>query len=512
MNPTIMTARVSDQHLSLVNVPLIASGGVDVIQIRFEFCGLWDGCGKTAVFYRKPEEVYHVPIVDSLATVPWEVLVDEGYFYFGVFGAASNIRPTEILKVKVVKGAITTATADPQEPTPDIYEQLLAGYGVLEQQFAAAIAMPGTSGPGEFIITDDHITGQIVSNGAGAHISVTITGLSLSAGAQHQTSVCIPPEWTPLFRVPLETSNANLKVALQKGQEKYNGWSLLVIQNAGSSTYTADMETTAWAFYPLGTISIPELADVRVGKDGTVYSSAGASVRQQIADLEAKIEGGLYTFEIQDNGLTATFFSNGVACSVNVHLDNKYVIEYDNDTSNDHLLPLIFAPLDSIKLEGEGNVAVSLYVDEILVDEGVCRIRFTYYTEKTGSYTQDNSAYYPVGDPRIGYDGTVYGSAGEAVRQQMAALDAKIAAGGGGSGEGGVLIDATLTQEGQAADAKAVGDALNGMGAQFGKILTEVVAPQLTPEVTAGDNGKILQVVDGAWAAVAIPAAENTAF
>ena len=48
MNPTIVKACVQDQHLQLVNEPLIASGGVNIIQIKFEFCGLWSGCGKRA--------------------------------------------------------------------------------------------------------------------------------------------------------------------------------------------------------------------------------------------------------------------------------------------------------------------------------------------------------------------------------------------------------------------------------------------------------------------------------
>ncbi len=140
MIPTVMTARVTDQRMLLVNEPLIASGGVDVLQIRFEFCGLWDGGGKTAVFYRDPESVYHVPIVDSLATVPHELLTEEGHFYFGVMGAASNIRTTEVLRVKVVDGAPTEATANHEELTPDIYQQILSAYGEMEQKCTEAMA------------------------------------------------------------------------------------------------------------------------------------------------------------------------------------------------------------------------------------------------------------------------------------------------------------------------------------------------------------------------------------
>lgn len=141
MNPTMITARVSDQHLQLVNVPVIASGGVDVLQIRFEFCGLWTGCGKTAVFYRDEDKVYHVPVDDNLVTVPWEVLVDEGYFYFGVFGVKTNLRPTEVVKIKVSKGALTVATATPEEPTPDIYQQIMAAYGHMEDRLDETISL-----------------------------------------------------------------------------------------------------------------------------------------------------------------------------------------------------------------------------------------------------------------------------------------------------------------------------------------------------------------------------------
>ena len=132
MSRTTITVRVVDQTIHVVTLPRIASGGVDELQIRFDFCSLWDGCGKTAVFYRDPTQVYHIPIVDSVAVVPHEVLAEAGHFYFGVMGAAENIRTTEVLKVKVVQGALTTATAEPQEPTPDIYQQLLAALGDLD--------------------------------------------------------------------------------------------------------------------------------------------------------------------------------------------------------------------------------------------------------------------------------------------------------------------------------------------------------------------------------------------
>ena len=41
-----------DQTLNMVNAPLIASGDVETDIVKFEFCPLWNGFLKTAVFYR----------------------------------------------------------------------------------------------------------------------------------------------------------------------------------------------------------------------------------------------------------------------------------------------------------------------------------------------------------------------------------------------------------------------------------------------------------------------------
>lgn len=146
MNKTVITARVIDQTIQLVIMPRIASGGVDELQIRFDFCSLWDGCGKTAVFYRDPAQVYHIPIVDSVAVVPHEVLAEAGHFYFGVMGAAENIRTTEVLKVKVVQGAITEATANSEPITLGIYAELLKAYNRTEQRVDELLAAQSDGG------------------------------------------------------------------------------------------------------------------------------------------------------------------------------------------------------------------------------------------------------------------------------------------------------------------------------------------------------------------------------
>lgn len=68
-------------------------------------------------------------------------------------------------------------------------------------------------------------------------------------------------------------------------------------------------------------------------------------------------------------------------------------------------------------------------------------------------------------------------------------------------------VDTTISQEGQAADAKVVGEKFR----QFEYMANSIVS-NLLPEVSVEDNGKILQVVGGAWVAVMLSTAEEVGF
>lgn len=302
MSYTQITVQITDQLVQLVNVPLLASGSEGVLQVKCEFDSLWTGYGKTAVFYKDKSAVYHVPMVDDVATIPHEVLTDEGRFYFGVFGTASNTRTTEVVALDLKQGAITFPTATPEEPTPNIYEQLLANQGALERSIALEharinelVAMRNAHGALEYLISDDYISGSIESNGANAYINLTIAGLSLVAGGQHYTDYYIDTDMViPLTDVELNVSNPDLNVTLLKEEDP---WSIrILVENVSSTMYSTDMVTTARATYPIYNIIIPELADIRTSLNGGEYGTAGDAVRYQVEELQSQID------DLNENG------------------------------------------------------------------------------------------------------------------------------------------------------------------------------------------------------------------
>lgn len=136
MGKTLIRVSCIDQRLVVVSPPVIASGGRNEDMVEFEFCPLWAGFSKTAVFYRDAADPYHAVVTDDKCIIPWEVLQTDGFVYFGVFGVKGDItRTSEVIRYRVTAGAITEGTK-PSDPTPDIYEQLLGKLSNVESLVA----------------------------------------------------------------------------------------------------------------------------------------------------------------------------------------------------------------------------------------------------------------------------------------------------------------------------------------------------------------------------------------
>jgi len=124
---TLIKVSCVDQSLRLTNTPKIASGGVEEDRLHVDFCPMWDGFAKVAVFYRDIKNPYRVALdAAGECLIPSVVLVDPGQLYFAVYGTKDGVtRTSEVMAYRVWEGAITGAAEAPPEPPASLVEQVL---------------------------------------------------------------------------------------------------------------------------------------------------------------------------------------------------------------------------------------------------------------------------------------------------------------------------------------------------------------------------------------------------
>lgn len=153
---TTVKAYCYDQTLQVSSVPKIASGGENENSLEVTFNEYWDGYGKTAIFYRKAQKVYHVLMKNDACEIPREVTAEPGILFIGIIGMNGNsTRTSTVVAVNVDQGAPTGL--DPFIPLPDVYQQIISAYAEAE----AAISLEkarldnliagGTAGDSELV-------------------------------------------------------------------------------------------------------------------------------------------------------------------------------------------------------------------------------------------------------------------------------------------------------------------------------------------------------------------------
>lgn len=110
---------------------LVTSGSVNVYPVCFAFSSDWDGLTHTAVFRADGEPVSVLLDDSNQCGIPWEVLVRPGVqLHVGVYGTKGEdiVLPTIWAGLgQILPGAAPGKDAQP--PTPDLWEQELAGRG-----------------------------------------------------------------------------------------------------------------------------------------------------------------------------------------------------------------------------------------------------------------------------------------------------------------------------------------------------------------------------------------------
>lgn len=100
----------------------VVAGSKNYLTASFEFkTPEWDGKTKTAVFYA--DKPYSVVLVNDTCDVPWEFTAEPGIKYVSVF--AGDLITANKAKVEVWESGYIEGET-PKEPTPTVYEQIIA--------------------------------------------------------------------------------------------------------------------------------------------------------------------------------------------------------------------------------------------------------------------------------------------------------------------------------------------------------------------------------------------------
>ena len=131
--------RVNEQTLVRVDKKDVVADSLNYLTCKFEFSKDWGDVIKTAVFVSNTDAVYNVILEDDCCIVPWEVICKPS-FDVSAFGG-SRIT-TNSVRVDVT-GSGCREGDESREPTPDVYEQILAKLenvdGVTPEQIQEAV-------------------------------------------------------------------------------------------------------------------------------------------------------------------------------------------------------------------------------------------------------------------------------------------------------------------------------------------------------------------------------------
>lgn len=140
----MFVANVNKNLINVETVETITSGSSNVYVMQFNFSDEWSVLQRVAVFRKNKEPPVNILLNESnQCMIPWEVMTDpEAVITFGVFGTMDGnvVLPTIWANGGIVVEGVVTGI-EPEPPTPDIYQQILARLAYIENNL-------GTGGDG----------------------------------------------------------------------------------------------------------------------------------------------------------------------------------------------------------------------------------------------------------------------------------------------------------------------------------------------------------------------------
>lgn len=124
---TRVELKVTDQHLAIRKLPVIASGGREEVELAFSFSDEWQDYIKMAVFTRVDDgdklRCVKVILREDKCMLPYEIYRNEGSFRVGAYGVfGESVKTSTYISIEVAPGASDTGV-EPRATTPNVFAQ-----------------------------------------------------------------------------------------------------------------------------------------------------------------------------------------------------------------------------------------------------------------------------------------------------------------------------------------------------------------------------------------------------
>lgn len=119
---------VDKSKIATTRTEMLVSGSVNIYDVNFNFSSDWTGLDKVVVF-RTDGIKMCFPLINDTCKIPWEVVeTTHGHLYIGVYGTKNGnlALPTVWKDLGAVVEGVIPCDRHPQDPTPDIYDDLLS--------------------------------------------------------------------------------------------------------------------------------------------------------------------------------------------------------------------------------------------------------------------------------------------------------------------------------------------------------------------------------------------------